>query len=77
MSNVRILYECGICSCYHPWGFDGDCRDDNNRYGAPEDYEAKYSLGIGTCQVRSWEERVQADAEEHPEVAAKLQSLLG
>ena len=52
-TSMRILYECDICSCYHPWTFNGDCRDDANRFGTPEDYEAKYSLGIGTCEVRS------------------------
>lgn len=24
--------ECGQCSCYHPAGFMGDCRDDANRW---------------------------------------------
>lgn len=26
------LVACGICGCYHPEGFTGDCRDDANRY---------------------------------------------
>ncbi len=26
------LTECNCCGCYHPKGFRGDCRDDNNRY---------------------------------------------
>jgi hypothetical protein len=28
---THALYECGICSCYHPWNWDADCRDDANR----------------------------------------------
>jgi hypothetical protein len=26
------LYECGICSHYHPTSFTGDCRNDSMRY---------------------------------------------
>lgn len=26
------FYECGICGDYHPWKWNGDCRDDDNRY---------------------------------------------
>jgi hypothetical protein len=26
------FYECGCCGCYHLEEFDGDCRDDLNRY---------------------------------------------
>lgn len=26
------FYECDSCNEYHPSGFDGDCRDDANRY---------------------------------------------
>lgn len=29
-------YECGCCSCYHPATWDGDCRDDANRYALGE-----------------------------------------
>lgn len=25
-------YECGICSCYHPLTWDGDCREDAFRF---------------------------------------------
>lgn len=37
-----VFYECGICGHYHPAKFDGDCRDDANRYGTndlPEGWE--------------------------------------
>jgi len=27
-----IYYECGICGHYHPIEWNGDCRDDANRY---------------------------------------------
>lgn len=26
------FYPCGICNCYHPHDWDGDCRDDDNRF---------------------------------------------
>ena len=29
--------ECGVCGGWHPSGFDGDCRDDENRFPFPPD----------------------------------------
>ena len=26
------FYHCGICECFHPAGWNGDCRDDANRF---------------------------------------------
>lgn len=26
------FYDCGICGHYHPAEWDGDCRDDKNRF---------------------------------------------
>ncbi len=57
----HILYECGICSCYHPWKWSGDCRDDANRYGSPEEYAEHYSLTSWDIEVRSMEDRLAAD----------------
>lgn len=34
-------YHCGICECYHPAQWDGDCRDDNNRF-ALDELDAKH-----------------------------------
>ena len=46
-----IYYECGICDCYHPWEWDGDCREDANRLtDLPYDAE-----------IRSMEDRMEAD----------------
>ena len=44
-------YECGICSAYHKWGFNGDCRDDSNRFSDIPD----------NAQVACMHERVEAD----------------
>lgn len=59
----HVIYECGICSCYHPWNWNGDCRDDKNRYSSPEEYGKQHGLsGMFHClEVRTWEERVEAD----------------
>jgi hypothetical protein len=66
---THVIYECGICGCYHAWEFDGDCREDANRFGTPEDYmeargieefDAKGNLQL---EVRSMDERVSADEE--------------
>jgi hypothetical protein len=61
---MAVLYECGICGSYHPWKFTGDCRDDANRYGAPEDYAQRHHIAIARVTVRSMDERVTADEEE-------------
>lgn len=29
-------YECGICSCFHPVEWNGDCREDEHRYAMDE-----------------------------------------
>lgn len=49
--KAPIFYECGICGAYHPWEWDGDCRDDANRLQEVPDY----------AEVRSMEDRVEAD----------------
>lgn len=51
-----VLYECGICECYHPWDWDGDCREDGSRFASPEQY------ADGEVEVRSWQDRLDADA---------------
>lgn len=43
-------YECGICGHYHPLEWDGDCRDDANRFTIMEVEEKHGEEGIG------WEE---------------------
>jgi hypothetical protein len=42
MSNqLPKFYSCGICGHFHPAEWDGDCRDDENRF-LLEDIEEKY-----------------------------------
>lgn len=65
MSNAQSpqlvrIYECGICGCCHPWEWDGDCREDANRF-FPDDYAAGLGLDETEIEVFSWEERVEAD----------------
>lgn len=59
--DAHVLYECGICSCYHPWTWDGDCRDNANRFGDPEEYAANLGIDPSLVDVRSMEERIAAD----------------
>ena len=56
-----IIYECGICDCYHPWNWDGDCRDDSNRYSDPDEYAERNNLNIYAMEIRSMDGRVAAD----------------
>lgn len=42
-------YECGICEHLHPWIFDGDCRDNKNRFG--------YDEIENDAIIASWDER--------------------
>jgi hypothetical protein len=58
--NHRI-YECGICGEFHPWHFNGDCRDDENRFPTPEDYAESTGYSIWDVEVLSMEDRVAAD----------------
>ena len=45
------LYECGICGAFHPCGFRGDCRDDTNRYGGPEDYADRHRVKARQVEI--------------------------
>ena len=59
----HVLYECGICDHVHPWDFSGDCRNDANRYGTAEDYEDQHGIPRGSSDLRSMEDRVNADVD--------------
>ncbi|HTE40292.1 MAG TPA: hypothetical protein VK629_05665 [Steroidobacteraceae bacterium] len=41
MANPKQFYQCGICESYHPADWDGDCRDDANRF-APFELDARF-----------------------------------
>jgi len=59
--DTSLIYECGICSCYHRWEFNGDCREDEGRILDPDEHAKK--LGVSDIEVRSWEDRCAADLE--------------
>jgi hypothetical protein len=61
MPEPHVIYECGICGCYHPWDWNDDCRDDENRFGSPEDYIEKTHCDSILLEVRSMDDRVLAD----------------
>ena len=43
--------QCGQCDCYHPAGYVDDCRDDLNRFGAPEELADLWAAAPGTLQA--------------------------
>jgi hypothetical protein len=57
------VYECGICDHVHPWDWDGDCRDDANRFAGVEDYCERKGIAESAVEVMSWEDRQAADEE--------------
>ncbi len=58
MSKLPIYYLCEICGAHHPWKWNGDCRDDANRFT----YESLDVLhGPNGWDERSMDERVEAD----------------
>lgn len=62
MEPTHILYECGICDSLHPWDWDGDCRDDENRFPDAQDYAAFVGVTELEIEVRTWQDRLDADA---------------
>jgi len=58
---ASVLYECGICGSWHEWDFVGDCRQDDARFPSPEEYAEAKGINVNDVEVRSMEDRVQAD----------------
>jgi hypothetical protein len=52
MASGTIIYKCS-CGKYHPWSFDGDCRDDANRYSSPEEFAEENNLDPDDIEVRA------------------------
>ncbi|MFP3637748.1 hypothetical protein [Paraburkholderia sp. SIMBA_054] len=42
--KLAEVIDCGCCNHFHPPGFDGDCRDGNNRLSADQ-LDAQYGPG--------------------------------
>lgn len=61
MTTKPVFYDCEICGHFHPWDWDGDCRDDANRFTYTQ-LDAKY--GADGYEIRDMEERVAADMDE-------------
>lgn len=55
------LYECDICLYMHPWNWNGDCRDDANRYASTDEYAERHGVSEGSIDVMPMEERLRAD----------------
>jgi hypothetical protein len=48
----EIIYQCEICECYHPWDWNGDCRDNANRYDSPEQYAETNLIDARALELR-------------------------
>lgn len=59
--KAHTLYECGICDCLHPWDWNGDCRDDANRYADAGDYAERNGVSEYDIDVLPMEDRLEAD----------------
>jgi hypothetical protein len=55
MGKQHKLYACGQCGGYHPWTWYGDCREDANRYGGPEEYAEAKRISVYKVEVIDWE----------------------
>jgi hypothetical protein len=58
---MHIIFECGICDHYHPWNFNGDCREDQCRFGSPEEYAEAHDCSVWDIEIRSMDDRIEAD----------------
>ena len=58
MKGVRAVkvYDCEICGAYHPWEWDGDCRDDAARVDLDTETD-----GTIVLDARTMDERMDAD----------------
>lgn len=62
MKKTLIIYKCGCCDSFHPWEWDGDCRDDAHRIElSPEEYAETLGINPSGIEIRSMEERLDAD----------------
>ncbi|WP_200338661.1 hypothetical protein [Rhodovibrio sodomensis] len=59
-------YECGICEAFHPADWNGDCRDDNNRFW-PDQLDARHGAhGWEEIDMPGTEDAAQAVELTHP-----------
>lgn len=60
----HTLYECGCCDSLHPWTFNGDSREDSNRYANVSDYAERNKIEESKINVLSADDRASADSGE-------------
>lgn len=54
MSTKHVIEECGSCGAYHRVGFDGDCRNDSERFAGIEDYIERNGVSEDRIAVRTF-----------------------
>jgi len=48
------FYECGICGAWHSLHWNGDCRDDANRFASDELDDALGSFNWDAAEMPTW-----------------------
>ena len=51
----NLFFECGCCGQFHPIDFEGDCRDDNNRFTIDELFD------YGEYEIYNLEAQMEMD----------------
>ena len=59
----HTLYECDICGCYHRWLFNGDCRNDSERFESIDAFADELNITAWDVELMSMDDRVLADQE--------------
>jgi len=55
---IPKFYECDICGHCHPWDWDGDCRENSNRF-TNDELDRRYKAD--GYELASMDERLAAD----------------
>lgn len=61
----HIIYECDNCGSFHPWNWNGDCREEASRFTGPEEYAERNNISENAIEMRPFDYRFMADAVEY------------
>jgi hypothetical protein len=77
MQNTRrAVYDCEICGHFHPWNWNGDCRDNENRFSDPGEYAARLGVPVKSIKVLTMNQRVDADRGGNKPTTEQIQALV-
>ena len=52
------VFDCPICGCFHPVGWNDDCRDDANRYDDLSEYARVNHVSVNKVEIIDADEPV-------------------